>query len=60
MKVKKDDLRAMYEELTTSELMKKLGIKSPSSLYRILDRAGISRKRPDTAPRVYSNIQLVD
>lgn len=60
MTLKKEDLRKMYEEKTTSELMDILGIKGPSALYRLLDRAGIARKRPDTAPRVRNKIELVD
>ena len=60
MRITKEELRKKYEQLTTAELMEYLGIKGPSTLYRILDRAGIARKRPDTAPRVRVSIELVD
>ena len=60
MKLKKEDLRKLYQEMTTAELMQYLGLRGPSSLYRLLDRAGIERKRPDTIPRVRNRIELVD
>lgn len=60
MKVKKEDLRDMYQNLTTYEVMERLGIRSSSSLYRLLNRAGIERKRPDKGPRVKVAIELVD
>ena len=60
MKVTKEELKKLYEENTVSDVMVCLGIRSPSSLYRLLNRAGITRKRPDTSPRVRSNVELVD
>ena len=63
MKLKKSDLREMYLTMTAPALMRKLGIKSASALYRLLDKAGIERKsgeQGERAPRTYTNIKLVD
>jgi len=61
--LKKAKLRKMYEEMTIAELMEELEIKSPSSLYILLDKAGIERKTGqdgERTQRVKINIKLVD
>jgi len=63
MNLKRERLKKMYLEMTTEALMDKLGIKSPSALYRLLDKAGIERKSGqdgERAPKTYTNIKLVD
>ena len=60
MTLKKSDLEAIYLELTIPEVLKRLGLRSPGALYRLLKKAGIDRKRPDIGPRQKTNIKLVD
>ena len=44
MEVQKDLLRELYETLPVEEVMRRLGIKSTTTLYKLLRKAGITLK----------------
>jgi len=53
------ELRGLYESMTLRGLADYLGIKSKPTLYKLLDEAGIERKRA-MSPRMDTFIRLVD
>lgn len=60
MEITREQLKAWYESMTTAELMTKLGIANSASLYYLLDKAEIKRKRPNKNKSVFSRVKLVD
>lgn len=56
MEITKAELRAKYESMRPVDLAQELGI-GTARLYRLLDKAGIERKR---APRPRNVVKLVD
>ena len=59
MEITRGELEKIYRDNTVDKAMKLLGIRSPIALYRLLDRAGIEKKRPDKTPRRKTDIKIV-
>jgi len=59
MEITRAELEKIYRDNTIDAAMRILGIRSPIALYRLLDRAGIQKKRPDKKPRLKTDIKIV-
>lgn len=60
MKIKKSELEQLYMTKSVQEVMDFLGLKSHGALYRLLEKSGIERKRPDNGPRIRTNVEVID
>jgi len=60
MEITREELARLYEELSSKELMKALGGVCSAKMYKLLDEAGIERKRQNIAQRRHVNVKLVD
>jgi hypothetical protein len=59
MEITRAELERIYRENTVKETMRAVGIRSPIALYRLLERAGIEKKRPDKTPRQKTDVKII-
>lgn len=60
MQVTRAELERIYRDNTIAEALEILDISSANTLYKILRKHGIEKKKPDQNPRRHVDLIIVD